>query len=56
MTRRCLAVALTLLANEALGRLDDHERHELQQDVADAMEDALGEDAAVEIDTEVGDE
>jgi len=49
-------VALTLLANEAIDRLDEHERHELQQDVADAMDDALGEDATVEIDTEVGDE
>jgi hypothetical protein len=42
-------VALTILASEALSRLDEAERRGLQADVNEAMVAAFGEDAAVKI-------
>jgi hypothetical protein len=42
-------VALTILASEALSRLDEAERRGLRTDVNEAMVAAFGEDAAVEI-------
>jgi hypothetical protein len=42
-------VALTILASEALSRLDEAERRGLRADVNDAMAAAFGEGAAVDI-------
>lgn len=47
--------ALTILAGEAMARLDADERETLEQDINEQMEAAFGPDAEMEV-VEVGDE